>query len=71
MRRALFILPALLFVVACGDKECEEEAYQCDGDILQVCSDGAWEDDEDCGAQDLMCHAEMGHCMAMDDSGEM
>lgn len=59
---------ALTGLVACGGGEetCEAESYQCtDAEVLQVCTDGAWVDEEDCAAIDMMCHAEMGHCMDM------
>ncbi len=72
--RLLLFLLLPLTLLACGDAEdaCEEGAYTCDGDTLQVCdADGAYVDDTDCAALGLMCHAEMGHCMDMsgDDSG--
>lgn len=75
MSRLLPLLLALpLALVACGDKDaaCEEGAYQCDGNVLQVCdADGAFVDDTDCDTVNMECHAEMGHCMDMgdDDSG--
>jgi hypothetical protein len=71
----LVLTSPFALVIACGDdhehEHCDDDgAYQCtDDDMLQVCTDGAWEDDEDCAAQGLMCHAEMGHCMSMDDTG--
>ena len=62
------MLPAL---VACSGAEgdCETSTYQCDGTVLQQCGeDGVWDDQEDCADLNMMCHAEMGHCMAEDDS---
>ncbi|MCP4918700.1 MAG: hypothetical protein GY913_17485 [Proteobacteria bacterium] len=56
--------------LACGDKdECTESEYSCDGTILNECVDGVWTESEDCADDGLMCHAEMGHCMAEEDSG--
>jgi hypothetical protein len=75
MTRKTWMLVTMLagLGAGCGDKaaSCEEEAaHQCDGDVLQVCSDGTWEDEQDCAADGMMCHAEGGHCMEMaDDSG--
>ena len=56
------------FLLACSDKE---TTFECTEDeVLQECdADGNCEDVEDCASVGLMCHAEMGHCMAMDDSG--
>tara|TARA_B110000037_G_scaffold173601_1_gene197515 strand:- start:263 stop:481 length:219 start_codon:yes stop_codon:yes gene_type:complete len=66
-------LSLVLFLAACGKEE--DTTYQCtDAEILQECdADGEnCTDKEDCDAAGLMCHAEMGHCMAMEeDSGEM
>ena len=62
---------SLLLLIACGEKE---TTYQCtEEEVLQECdADGEnCEDVENCMEQGLMCHAEMGHCMAMDDSGDM
>lgn len=46
------------------EPDCEEGIFQCDGDILQLCdpSEG-WVTEEDCSESDMMCHADMGHCM--------
>jgi len=70
MRHLLLSLLPLFLVVGCGDKDddtagaCTTDAVQCaDGDVLQICVDGAWEDTEDCAEQGMVCHAEMGHCM--------
>ena len=73
MWRSFFVGSLLpLWILGCGDKDgtCDSSgAYQCAGDVLQVCSDdGAWVDDTDCAEVGMTCHAEMGHCMA-DDSG--
>ena len=61
----------LAMTTGCGDSDeagndCEVDAYQCgDEEMLQQCDpDAGWVDVEDCAAQGLMCHAEMGHCMA-------
>ena len=58
----------LTLFLACGDKV----TYTCtESEVLQEC-DGLGEncvDIEDCMADGLMCHAEMGHCMAMEDTG--
>lgn len=58
------LLFTLLF--ACG----EDTTYTCtEAEVLQECdADGEnCVDVEDCAADGLMCHAEMGHCMAMED----
>ena len=58
----------LLAVSACGTSgTCEADAFSCDGTILSQCVDGEAVVQEDCADVDMMCHAEMGHCMA--DSG--
>jgi len=44
---------------------CEEGTATCDGDFLVECVDGE-EVETDCAADGMMCHEEMGHCMAMD-----
>ncbi len=62
----LFVLPfvaALLFSAGCDTAECEEDANQCDGDQIQACHDGVWEDPED-------CEDAMEACMVMDDGTE-
>jgi hypothetical protein len=60
----------LLFTLGlgCADKEL---TYECtDEEVLQECdADGNCTDLEFCAENGLMCHAEMGHCMAMEDSG--
>jgi hypothetical protein len=69
MDRAFTFAFALALVAGCGTtaEDCTEGAYQCaTGEILEMCTDGAWAEEEDCAALGLMCHAEMGHCMAMD-----
>ncbi|MCO4745345.1 MAG: hypothetical protein KC912_11200 [Proteobacteria bacterium] len=70
MFRTLSFAFALTLVAACGttaDEDCTDGAYQCaTGEILEMCTDGAWAEEEDCASLGLMCHAEMGHCMAMD-----
>ena len=66
-------LSLVLFLAGCVNKE--DTTYQCtDAEVLQECdAEGKnCTDKEDCAEEGLMCHAEMGHCMAMDeDSGEM
>ena len=70
MRLVTALALSALFTACGGGSDCEEEAYQCVGEMLQQCVDGAWADEEDCGALDgMVCHAEMGHCMAADDTG--
>ena len=64
-RKLLACLP-LLALYACGDKDaaCDNGARACDGDVLQECVDGAWQE-TDCSAEAMICH-EMGddsHCM--------
>ena len=68
-RLTALVLPALVACSSSGNGECESSSYQCDGTILQECdADGMWADKEDCADLNMMCHAEMGHCMAHDDS---
>ncbi len=58
----LFALP--FFCAGCGGEECTTEGeVRCDGDVLQECIDGKFEDDEDCAEDGMMCMADMGHCM--------
>ena len=69
MRLLAFALPAL-FLAACGTSgACEEEAFSCDGTVLYQCLDGVEVEQEDCADVGMECHAEMGHCMDMSDSG--
>lgn len=74
MIRMFIILLPLTLLIACGDKDdsaCEDAEKACDGDILQECVDGAWEE-TDCEADGMICH-DMGddsHCM-MDGEMEM
>lgn len=58
-------------MLACGDKdaECVDAEVQCNGDLLEECVDGVWTESEDCAADGLVCHEEMGHCMQASDSG--
>jgi len=73
MFHKLIILLPFVFVFACGDKDegtCEDAEKACDGDILQECVDGAWEE-TDCEAEGMICH-DMGddsHCLMDDDMG--
>ena len=42
--------------------------FRCtEGEILEECSSDGWDFKENCEDLNMMCHAEMGHCMAMDD----
>ena len=62
----MFTLLFTLFF-ACSEKV----TYTCtDMEVLQECDSNGENcvDVEDCMAEGLMCHAEMGHCMAMDDA---
>jgi hypothetical protein len=63
MRGIVLLLP-LLGVGCEGGEDCTTEGeFRCDGDVLQECVDGSFEDNEDCADDGMMCHAEMGHCM--------
>jgi hypothetical protein len=68
MFRSMGVSALFLFALGCsggGEEACETGAFQCgDGEILEECVDGAWTESEDCAADGLICHAEMGHCMA-------
>ena len=59
----LCVLP--LVCAGCdGGEACTTEGeMQCDGDVLQECVDGKFEDNEDCAEDGRMCMADMGHCM--------
>jgi hypothetical protein len=60
----LLALHVLLFW-GCGEAACTDDAYRCTGDMLAVCEDGVWVDDEDCTESAMVCH-DMGddsHCM--------
>lgn len=73
MRIPYIAVLAVVALSACSgaEPECTTGAFQCDGDVLNECVDEVWTEAEDCGAQGLMCHEEMGHCMEMSemDSG--
>ena len=52
--------------MACG----QSVTYTCtEAEVLQECDANGENcvDTEDCAEQGLMCHAEMGHCMAMEE----
>lgn len=67
------VLPLVLAAIlaACGDKDdaCDDGARACDGDVLEECVDGVWEE-TDCAEDGMICHDldDESHCM-MD--GEM
>ncbi len=70
----MHMIVMMVLLAGCDSEgSCETEgAYQCSGEVLEVCTDGAWVEEEDCAAEELVCHAEGGHCMEamdMDDSG--
>ena len=55
--------------IACSEKV----TYTCtEAEVLQECDENGENcvDVEDCAAEGLMCHAEMGHCMTMEDDVE-
>jgi hypothetical protein len=61
----------LSMLLACSD---QEVTYSCtEAEVLQECDSNGDNcvDVEDCMAQGLMCHAEMGHCMAMEEDTSM
>lgn len=67
MIRSTLAVALLTLLAACGgaEDECTADTHSCDGDILRVCVDGAWEEEEDCSAAAQICH-DMGddsHCM--------
>lgn len=69
------LMMAAVMAVGCGDKDCTDSDYECDGDVLMECVDGELVESQDCAASEMICH-NMGdgtdHCMedgAMD-SGE-
>lgn len=58
-----------LSLVACAGGDCEDGEFRCpDGNleagVLEECHGGVWEVHEDCAAVNMVCHEEMGHCMA-------
>ena len=62
----------LLGATACSSSELEAcdnvGEFRCtEGEILEECSSDGWDFKENCEDLSMMCHAEMGHCMAMDD----
>ena len=61
----LFVLPFVGGGCSGGDDCPTEGEMRCDGDTLQECVDGRFEDDQDCAADGMMCMADMGHCMSM------
>ncbi len=64
--KAWMFVAGLLCMAACSgdDAACETGAFQCgEGEILEECVDEAWTVSDDCAAEGLECHAEMGHCM--------
>ncbi len=65
---AVLAISSLVPLAGCGngEEECVDEEYSCNGDMLMLCVEGVLEEEEDCAAQEMMCHAEMGHCMAED-----
>ncbi|TNE92676.1 MAG: hypothetical protein EP330_00760 [Deltaproteobacteria bacterium] len=69
MRILALTLPLVL--AACGTTadDCVEDEYSCDGNILMQCVGGELVEDTNCDDVGLTCHAEMGHCMDMSDSG--
>jgi len=46
---------------------CESGDLRCDGDVLEECDASAWTELQDCAADGLQCHEDMGgappHCM--------
>jgi hypothetical protein len=72
MRLSLFSICLVLTACSGGEDpgECEAGAFNCDGTMLQECGEAsAWEDKEDCADMNMMCHAEMGHCASMEETG--
>ena len=66
---ALLILGA----TACSSSDLEAcdnvGEFRCtEGEILEECSSDGWDFKENCEDLSMMCHAEMGYCMADDDS---
>ena len=61
-------LATLTLTFACSSKKeegCVNSTYQCVDTLLQVCKEGAWVDEEDCAANNMVCHdmGSMSHCM--------
>lgn len=61
------MLLILTLFMGCSE---DELTYECtEEDVLQECdSDGVCTDVEDCAADGMMCNADHGHCMSMDDT---
>ncbi len=57
----------LIALFACGE---QEVTYVCAEEVLQECAANGENciDYEDCAADGLECHAEMGHCMASEEN---
>ena len=68
MTYSLIFATTLLAGCASDTSECEENTFQCDGDLLMECTADGLVESMDCAAEGMMCHAEMGHCMSMDDT---
>ena len=62
--RGMLMLAALLSW-GCGEDTCTAGAHRCAGDMLEICEDGAWVEDEDCTASEMVCHdmGDASHCM--------
>ena len=64
-----------LLAACAGEEEedlaCTEGDVQCNGDILEECDGEGWTTAQDCAAEGMVCHEEMGHCMDMDDGSDM
>jgi hypothetical protein len=57
------VLPSVSIGCGGNDSCTTEGELRCDGDVLQECVGGEFVDDQDCGADGMICHIEMGHCM--------
>jgi hypothetical protein len=55
MRFLFAILCAVFMLGAVACDECDDNDTQCDGDTIQVCSDGEWKDVFDCSSAQTVC----------------
>ncbi|MEQ1504954.1 MAG: hypothetical protein ABMB14_22165 [Myxococcota bacterium] len=61
---SMIVAVAFGFAACGGEEACTDGEHQCDGDVSQVCTDGAWEDDTDCTTDGGTCDAATGECAA-------
>ena len=63
MKTITWTLTLACLIAACDNTECTEGELRCTGDVLETCTQDGWVESQDCAAEGMMCHEEMGHCM--------